>query len=611
MICGVVLFGSESASAATTKVPNLSAFCTAANLQAAATSITPTVTIGPVSDGPPLAAGIAARIVDVFWKDAASSTGVAYVPASGNVPDYCEVTGTVVTNPATGKTANFLEEFPSSWNGKLLFSGCAANCGGIIPPESDVLEHGYAAVATDDGHTALDQSAGFFDGSWAVTTPGTIDADAVTDFYYRAVHFAAAAGKQLAVRFYAAALHSAQSLSHSYFRGCSDGGREAMVEATKYPQDFDGIIAGDPFFDVRGQNLAGLQVSKVQLLAQDAAITPGQFSYIDTVVHAQCDAADGVPDGLIQNPALCTFNPQKDLPVCPTQVNGICFTPDQIHSLSAMFSAVTDERGNVIHAGYPVSDLADAKGGDLLSWAEFGAPPSNLTGPEPWNGYTDAPGSWKAADNIFKYLVYADAPGYNSLTSLGMTFKASPIGGVTVFHAVVPSATVVDIDRQTEAGDADIPETLSPFITQGRHILLYHGFSDGLITPFRTVQYYEALANLNGGYSKLQNNARLFMVPGQFHCASGGPGPTKADYLTALENWVENGIAPDGIPATSTDGSRTMPLCKFPEQATYIGTGTDQASYNLASNWTCQPSDTRLLQIGQDGFAAGLGAPLQ
>ena len=563
--------------------------------------------------------------------------GVQDIPASGTTPEYCAVTGTVVTNSATGKTANFLMQLPSNWTGKFLFSGCGGACGIVRPPPIAEVQHGYAVAATDDGHIA--NAEGLFDGSWAVTAPDVINQDAVTDYYYRAVHTMTVAGKQLATNFFGQVTGSTQSLSRSYFTGCSDGGREGMVEVDRYPADFDGVIAGDPFFDIRGQNIASLQVINVQLRSPSAVVPQPLLSIVDQVVASQCDAADGVQDGLIQNPGACHFDPQRDLPRCAGDTPGTdCFTQDQIDSVSVYISAATDPSGREIHPGYPVGGWNTVTGNNVAAYTKFPFTPTNPAGPEPW-GDGMGPNGWLAGDGVFRYLVYADAPGYNSLTTLGMYFardkatgllgeieagldagfaKASaetagdPLDRVTFFHPVIPDATVQYIDSKTYRGDGDVPRAATKFLSQGRKLIMYHGFSDGWITPFTTIQYHRALAGLAGGYDQIQEGARLFMVPGLYHC-SGGPGPNTFDTLTALENWVEKDTAPEGIVATkyvndtpAQGVSRTMPLCKFPEMASYSGSG----DVNDAASWTCPPNDHSLLKIGLNGIQAGEAAPI-
>ena len=600
-------------------VRGIASFCTRAVLQAAASTTNPAVTIGPITNGPALPGGM---------KD---------VVASAATPEYCAVTGSVVTNSASGKTANFLLELPANWNGKFLFSGCGGNCGIITQPAAEALQHGYAAAATDDGHTA--NATGNFDGSWAATAPGVLDGDALADYYYRAVHTVTVAAKQLTADFYSQVAGTVQTLARSYFQGCSDGGREGMVEVDRYPADFDGVIAGDPYFDIRGQNIASLQVSEVQLRSPSAIVPPALLNIVDKAVMAQCDATDGVQDGLIQNPGACRFNPQTDLPKCSGDTSSAtCFTQDQLDSVSVYISAATTRSGQEIHPGYPVGDMNAAPGLSLAAYTAFPFTPTDFAAPEPWGNGT-GPKGWLAGDGVFRYLVYANEPGYNSQTTLGLYFAredaagllaqveaglnvifadaitravGDPVDRSTFFHTVIPDATVQYIDSRTYAGDGDAPPLAASFLGQGRKLLMYHGFSDGWITPFTTVQYYRALAGLAGGYGRLQQGARLFMVPGMYHCR-GGSGPNTFDTLTAMENWVEHGLAPEAITATkyvndnpSQGVARTMPLCKFPEQARYNGSG----NLNDAASWACDPNDTSLLTIGPDGIQSGEAAPL-
>jgi feruloyl esterase len=206
------------------------------------------------------------------------------------------------------------------------------------------------------------------------------------------------------------------------------------------------------------------------------------------------------------------------------------------------------------------------------------------------------------ADNVLRYLVFQNA-GFNSNSGPGMTFNVLKGHIQNLF----PDATAQEINQKTGAGSGDDPKEALLFLTQGRKLMMYHGYSDGEISPYRTVLYYEALANVKGGFQALQDGARLFMVPGMFHCA-GGPGPNVFDTLSALEGWVENGVAPDAILATGgvqrdqRGKPRSMPLCKFPALASYNGTG----DVNDAANWSCLPDDQRLLKVGPNGFRAGL-----
>jgi feruloyl esterase len=575
------------ASASTDSLPA----CSAAGIQAVAPA---GMKITPITDGqtPP---GITQQQVN-------AGGGVVLVPANSKLgtPQFCFVQGNVVTNPSTGKTANFQAALPTRWNGKFLVKGCGGLCGAAGLPETvESLQHGYSSVSTDDGHIGNPKLGGAFDASWALNANGTPNTDAVTDFYFRAVHTVTQAGKELAQGVYS------QSVNRSYFTGCSDGGREGMVEVTQYPTDFDGVIAGDPFFDVGGETIGGYTVPKVQLRANDAPVIPSSLLHIlDTAIHNQCDAADGVTDGLIQDPALCNYNPQTTLPICSPGHTTNCFTHDQADSIASWFTAITDPSGVVTYPGYALADVDDLPGGNLAEWAipTNDGPPKNINAPQPWGSDTNSPPSWLFADNVLRYLVFQNA-NFNSNSGLGMTFNV----GNNQIQNILPDATAQRINQETAAGSGDDPQNALNFLSQGKKLIMYHGYSDGDISPYRTFMYYEALAKAVGGYSTLQNDARLFMVPGMFHC-EGGPGPNVFDTLSALEGWVEKGIAPDALLATGGaqhdqhGNPRSMPLCKFPEMASYNGKG----DVNDAVNWSCPPNDQRLLNIGPNGVRAGL-----
>lgn len=563
-----------------------------------------------------------------------TAQGVVDVPENAlgdGAPEYCFVAGAVTTNPQTGKTANFAAALPAKtrWNGKFMFAGCGGNCGTVFlaKPSAAVLRKGYPLFATDDGHIAGSAPGErlwkFSETSWAASS-GHRNEDAVTDFLYRAVHAVVVAGKELTQKYYAA-----PTLHYAYYQGCSDGGREGMVELARFPTDFDGVIAGDPYFDIGAEIANSLVGIQVQLRSPRAALTHAQLSQIDHIVAASCDAADGVSDGLIQNPAQCAFDPRRDLPRCAADKAGEqCFTQDQINSVSAILSAVTDAAGKIVYPGYPVSDLNNGEPytDNLAYWLGFISPPDSPRGPEPW---TSAPGNqpqaWYWATQTIRYLIYADASNFNALTTPGIVFQGSAVTPSDRFHAVIPASTLARLEKNSAAGDGDVPAASTEYFRQGRKLILYHGFSDGDITPFRTTQYYRSLAKTHGGYAALQKNARLFMIPGMAHCG-GGPGPNafgqlwapdpagpEGDILLALENWVEKGIAPQSIVATKFDHDdpkatvlRTMPLCPFPAMARYKGTGDIHA----AASWSCPADDQRLLDSGSAGRAAGANADL-
>lgn len=550
--------------------------CTVKAIRAAAV---PGMTIGPIHDLNPALPAVPA--------------GVRLVPASGGIPAYCLVTGSVVTDTHTGKTANFGFALPLAWNHRFIFSGCGHFCGqvfqGLPADPRDGLASGSAVAATDDGH-ASNPPGEALDATWALQAPGVANQDAINDYFYRAVHTVTASGQQFVKRWYAG------TLAHSYFVGCSDGGREGMVEASLYPQDFDGYVVGDPFFDMPGQTLAG-RAAHVLLDAPDSFIPTNLLTIVNRAVYASCDAADGVKDGLIQNPGKCAFDPKSLL--CQGSGTASCLTEHQVDTLTSWFAAARDAQGQVVGYGYPVSDIyiAGEPGTNLFKWAESAGAPLDSNAAEPWGDMVaQQPTGWAGSDQTLKYLVFLD-PAFDSN-----------------HHAPVDSLGVVDptalaqIDARTSAGSGDDPEKLVQFLKQNRKLIMYHGFSDGFINPFRTISFYEQWAGLVGGYAALGKNARLFMVPGMYHCG-GGPGPNSFNGVTsAIENWVEHGVAPNELVATKyTDDDptlpvlRTMPLCPFPTQATYNGTG----NVNQAASWSCKANED-LLQVGPNGASAGL-----
>jgi feruloyl esterase len=511
------------------------------------------------------------------------------VPASGANPEFCQVLGTVKTTGfgAPDGSAQFKLQLPSPWNGKFLFFGVGGLAGSLSPAANPVdfvsaTTKGYATIITDTGH-----QAGGTDASWALTAPGVPDEAKLIDYFFRAAHQVTQAGKLLVQSFYQA------PIARAYFEGCSNGGRMAYMEATRFPEDYDGIIAGAPFMDMRTL-LAGRLFQVTQLASPNAYIPAGKLAMVDAAIRASCDKADGVADGLIQNPAKCAFDPKTLVKSTCTAGDASCLTPEQGHTLATYFTALRNEDGDLVYPGQAVGEVGGGDGMDL--WSTGFVPPTDFTANEPWGnqGFSPSPISWQFVDHFLKYIVTRD-PNFDI-----RTFDE----GTRIDNRALDL-----LDDRTEAGDADIPRKLERFLAQNRKLLVYHGFSDPALPAFRTIVHYEALAQRTG-LDKLRKNMRLFMVPAMHHCV-GGPGPNVFDTLSALEKWVEHGQAPDAIPAThfvnnnpALGADRTMPLCAFPQEAQYRGAG----DVNSAANWACTPNQ-RLLEVGPNGRQAGLGEP--
>ncbi len=548
----------------------LQSMCTAGAAQQIASSLTGTkIAVRAVGNGP--------------FKAATS-----FVAANKEIPAFCQFTGTFVTNPKTGKTANFLATFPANWNGKYLQSGCGGHCGYFLPNNpanpyirgvaERIIERGYAHFATDQGHEGMDMT------SWAIRSDGTVDQDPINDWLIRADRVLVRAGKDMTVAFYAKASGTPRPIARSYFAGCSGGGREALVAASYFPEEFDGIIAGSAYNPIGlTYQSTGIELAKSR---PNASLSPALLLNMDRLVKAQCDGLDGVKDGIIQNPAACNFNPERDLPKCADdKPGGQCFTKAQVETASVMLSAVTDERGNVVQPGYSVSELSAA---------------------------FPLPGSGAA---IQKAFVHRNDPAFsaNSIYQL----RAGGPGAITAFRSVVPSAEVRLARAALGTGTGHFPENADRLMRSRTKLLMWHNLSDEALSPYMSINYYKQLAARHGGYGKLQSKARLFLLPGTTHCSASGIAPNLLDGLGAMENWVEHGAAPDALRASVMDlqpypgaakaaalkyPNSTQLLCKFPEMARFSGRG----DVKDAANWSCSPSDRRMLTIGETGRRAGV-----
>lgn len=528
---------------------------------------------------------------------------VTVTAATGGGTAPCVVLGTVHTHGfgAPDGSARIQVTLPSSavWNQKFVQFGQGGFAGSLSASTNAgdpgaASAAGYASAITDTGHTA-----GSTDARWALLSPGVPDEAKLTDYYFRAVHQVAEAAKEIVSRYYGS------SLRRAYFDGCSNGGRQAMVEATKFPDDFDGIISGDPFMDIR-TILGGANFNKIQLASADVYIPATKLPMIDAAVYKSCDAADGVVDHLIQNPTKCSFDPKSLVTPSCTGSDPTCLTSGEANTLQKYLTALRDDDGKIVYTGQTVSDLSagpqgvlDFSLGGMDFWTTGVVPPTvGFNAPEPWdnNGFSPSPIGWQFTDHFIQYVVERD-PTFDMRTYIHNTGQVS-------------DAELRLFDRRSEAGDGDVPEKLLRFIEKGKKLVIYHGTSDPALAATRTIKYYEDLAEkAEMSFAQLQENVRLFMVPGMHHCV-GGPGPNFFDTLTPLDNWVDHGVKPDAILATHFVGNtppaadRIMPLCKFPEEARYNGTG----AVNSAASWSCPPNDRGMLEVGANGKSAGLGA---
>ncbi|HLK87020.1 MAG TPA: tannase/feruloyl esterase family alpha/beta hydrolase [Candidatus Binataceae bacterium] len=483
-------------------------------------------------------------------------------------PSYCDVLGKIATaSEGQNNTVIFELGLPSAWLGDFVMIGNGGFAGSLQAVTGGefigAVDFGLAAAATDTGHESALGPLGSLDGSFGLV--GNEPAFAAReDFSYRAVHLTALAGKAITMAYYGV------PGMFSYFDGCSTGGRQALVEAQKFPTDFNGIVAGDPAI---GDPIAGFNWNDQALLKSSAGyLTPENIELVDRAVLEECDGLDGMVDGLIQDPRKCHFDPRSLMCAGGNQTD--CLNNQQVKTLQAIYSGAVTNGKRRLYPGYMASDPGGPDG-----WAQWitGFVPPQFAVANPWGAppasLAVAPLQWSFQDQFLKYFVFDD-PAYDSL---GFNFRHK--SDVSALNSIV-----------TEFRGNGENIDLAPFFNAGGKLVMYHGWSDPALTPRISVDYYTAVARLlyGGDFSRLQANARLFMVPGMHHCA-GGPGPNVFDPLTPLIEWVQFGVPPvsivaahfvDNDPTKPVD--RTMPLCPYPQRAKYIGGVVTQAS-----SWVC------------------------
>jgi hypothetical protein len=475
----------------------------------------------------------------------------AELPAVGDLPAYCRVLGYV--RPAI----NFEVRLPrQDWNGKFYMAGCGGFCGTLAadaPGFTNAMNHGlqrrYAVATMDGGHWG----ASVVDGRWALANPV-----AEMDWGQRAVNETAKAAKALIQAYYGTAPQKA------YFAGCSTGGRMAVMEAARFPNDFDGIISGAPALDYTGLVATFFAwVAQANTGADGQAIFPAaKLPLVRDAVYRSCDGQDGLADGLIADPRRCAFAPSSLQ--CQGGDTADCLTAAEVGVLAKWYGGVVNSRGERLYpGGIPL--------GSEPNWPRW------LT------GAGNAPPLLPLfARDFLRFMAFEPDAG-SSYAVTAFDFDQDPPRLATM--AKVYNAATFDPARPADLSGAD----LSAFRQRGGKLILYHGWGDPLVTPQLTVDYYEAVARRAGGWSGTRAFARLFLVPGMDHCGinTGGPGiaDTGIDPLTALEQWVEAGLAPEALLATKRDGAGQIawrrPVCAYPQAAQYDGSGDpkDPASF--------------------------------
>ena len=453
------------------------------------------------------------------------------------LPAHCLVEGFI--DQRTGRNGKpyaigFAIAMPGNWNGRFLFQGGGGLNGSLNPPlgtvaagDQPALARGFAVVSTDSGHRGAVFDSSFFD-----------DQEAALNFLYQAVAKTTVLGKRVVARYYG------RAPEHAYFAGCSTGGREAMMMSQRYPDYFDGIIAGAPAMRTNYSNLATRWLTTslnaaapkdAQGRAQtDKALSPSDRRLVVDGLLKACDARDGVADGMIFDVRGCRFDPA--VLACKGAKRDDCLSTVQVEAIRKGFAGPKTRGGVAVYPGFP-----------------------------------------------FDTGIAATGAGIPGLLVSGM----SPVGPS-------PTGTTMDVDAEAAeahdarsmAGDTNAWTNLSTFTARNGKLMFFHGVSDPWFSALDTIQYYERLAHDNAPLVA-QDWSRLYLVPGMGHCAGGERTLDRFDLLTPLVDWVENGRAP--TPAVATGASqpgRSRPLCEWPKHAHYDGRGNpdDARSYSCAES---------------------------
>ncbi|NRB36831.1 MAG: tannase/feruloyl esterase family alpha/beta hydrolase [Pseudomonadales bacterium] len=460
------------------------------------------------------------------------------IPASDALPAYCRVRGVI------NSAIRFEVTLPvKDWNGRMMFSAVGGDAG-VIGDTTSLLHKGFAMASTDTGHEASAGKAFYR------------QPEALLNYAYRGVHLSTLAAKKTISHFYGA------DIDYAYLNGCSNGGRAALLEAERYPEDYDGIIAGAPLFRFEEMSAWMMGQSRAQ---QANPLTADTLLTLDKASKAACDLLDGVADGVINDPRKCTadvFDLSKLQ--CNKGQQKNCLTAGQLKTAESVYSDVKDAQGNIISPG--VLPGAEAAG----DWAFWQLP----------NKIVDGKTVISTIDELVTLLMRHE-PGFdvNKFDTVNDRYKLKQVTAAL-----------------------DVYGDLSEFRANGGKLLMYQGWNDYPLRPQRAIDYLSDIENELGGRKKVSQFFRLFMVPGMNHCA-GGPGAWMADYVAPLVDWREEGNAPDRIIAQQPGKTIAMPhlspavevtpkiafsrpLCVYPKLAKFKGIGDK----NDEKNFSCVQS---------------------
>lgn len=458
-----------------------------------------------------------------------SSYGGATARRPSSIHRYCDVTGYV----APQSKFELKLPLPADWNHNFYFIACGGFCGAVVRELPNFgLERGYASATGNGGHESLPG----FDGVWAANAP-----ELQQDFGWRSNHVVTLIAKAITTRYYGT------SIRHSYMAGNSKGGQAVLMEAQRFPEDFDGLMPSAAVYDYTGRNtIAAAWFAQGFSDGRGGSVLNAEVAEaVHKSVLEHCGAQAGVEEGLVTDPISCQWGPE--LIACESHNSGqVCLTPRQIAAIKQLMSPATNSKGDVLYA-YPYIPGTETQ---WIGWNYYGKPGGSATQVPPRLANMDLPA---------QHLGYlAEETVRHNVGALTFDFDRDP-------------TTLARSRRIYDATSFD----LRALKARGGKILMWHGWADGAIMATSSIGYYEGVNKLMGGRKETEDFFRLFLIPGVHH-GGGGPGLTDFDAFSALELWVEKGQAPDKLIAGRvTNGvvERSRPVYPYPILARYSGTG--------------------------------------
>ena len=505
------------------------------------------------------------------------------VAAADSTPQYCHVRGLI--SPAI--LWHMQLPLPANWNGRLLNIGNGGKAGSLVFADDRVAQ-GYAVANSNTGHD---------NGSEPGASFAFNNRQAEIDYGYRAVHLTANASRTLVKAYYG------KDSRYAYFEGCSNGGRQGMMEAQRFPYDFDGIVAGAPVLNYQALNASNVWTLQRMFLGNFAGnlafdikhdgsyASLTKFHLLQSAVLAKCDGNDGIHDGVIDDPLSCDFNPIVDLEgkMCARDVNGDdCFTRLQVHTIKDLYDGARDSKG-----------VRVLKGRSLGSESHW---PATFI---PHAGNSLTPSRFGVSEDHVNYFFYEKDPGVSMPNRTDLAATPDRKGALPEFawwEFNIDDLTAGKADFMKTITDATDPDLTRFLLRKNGKLIIYHGWADaGGALPEVTLDYYKDVmtTTFKGDTNAARTRARLFLAPGMEHCG-GGPGPNEWDKLAPLVDWVEQGKAPDYVVAIHRSAGRNdgsageatneRKICAYPQRAVYTGPAgrQDNPANWTQSNFTCR-----------------------